>query len=615
MKISSCMLYILPQTQNKEIRPEMDISPSISKSDRFMTASSFSSSPSKLHRQRRKIFPSSSSRSSSPSFQSPFVKSNHSTTAVLNHTCQNRRFSSSSNPNNSASRRISTADRRSIFNFDSKNLSPNSFSMQESSCASTCSISSNDSAHHDRRKESHGKVSVTKHPSLSMTLMSNNNNIKKQMKVNPPFKRLPKTSPSSNESNSLLPSPSSSESRTTSTTSKGSSSGHSNQNDTSQKATVKSNNAAEMITILTEQRHQQQQSSLESEGNHNSENNDSHISKKEQIDLTTSTVQEKNTKEKIPPQLQSSRSKSKATSKSNISNNTLERRLFHALHSSQVKNPSIKEFKECWAFSKAVQTCFSKDNIEIVLDVAGGHGALGALLLLSLPTTIKSIIIDPAKVNGGVELAWGKFYSTTVKRKELTYRHECLRSGLRKELDHALNVLGVSPKRILVVACHACQHLSDETLEIACEHGVHVTVMPCCQKDLTGGSFKAFGKQLSMNIGVVMDILAAGKVMSWNNGKKSRVKYQVKMKLIDDKITPQNRIILCKAKDLDDDDLEQEKIKIAHERLTRAYHKAHGNTKNSFIQVYEKLKTATCIKSLSVGLVTGVVLSYVLRKR
>jgi 8-oxo-dGTP diphosphatase len=59
---------------------------------------------------------------------------------------------------------------------------------------------------------------------------------------------------------------------------------------------------------------------------------------------------------------------------------TLEKRLFHALHINHVQSPSIKEFKENWSMANAVRT-FMKDEsrMEYVLDVAGGHGALGQL--------------------------------------------------------------------------------------------------------------------------------------------------------------------------------------------------------------------------------------------
>lgn len=201
-------------------------------------------------------------------------------------------------------------------------------------------------------------------------------------------------------------------------------------------------------------------------------------------------------------------------------------------------------------------------------------------------------MVDPADVGGGgIQECWGEFF----KGKRLEYRYECLRTGLRAELDRVLKKQGflggggggekaVDPKRILVVACHACQHLTDETLEIACSYGVHVTVMPCCQKDISdGSSFKAFAKQVGIGIGLMMDLLSAGKVMSWNNGIDAGVKYQVRMKTIDGKITPQNRLILCKAMGLQEYESEINKVDIAHDRLKTAYSKAHEHRKNVHI--------------------------------
>ncbi len=377
---------------------------------------------------------------------------------------------------------------------------------------------------------------------------------------------------------------------------------------------------------------------------------------------------------------------------------TLEKRLFHALHEHNINNPSIKEFKECWAFANAVKKYYythprsNKNNhktnskskeeqtsstapIQLILDVAGGHGALGALLLTLLPTTKKCVVIDPADVKGGVELAWNQFYnrgvedndeggegggtdpskknidsknvspssSSSPSKKELVYRHECLRSGLKAEIENALgrthsssssdssSTSTLTPQQILVVACHACQHLSDETLEIACSYGVHVTVMPCCQKDLTtGGSIKAFAKQAQMNFGLVMDILMAGKVMSWKNTtagvgammgdddeNNARYTYQVKMKMIDERITPQNRMIMCKSKKivvLDDsgngEDLHLKKMKdVAHDRLTKAYHAAHRTAKKKMTIMQTKVKDSICFKSLGLGVVAGVVVT------
>ncbi|KAL7527919.1 LOW QUALITY PROTEIN: hypothetical protein ACHAXR_002189 [Thalassiosira sp. AJA248-18] len=241
---------------------------------------------------------------------------------------------------------------------------------------------------------------------------------------------------------------------------------------------------------------------------------------------------------------------------------TFEKRLFHALHINRIHSPSIKEFKENWAMANAVRK-FMKDDtrMEYVLDVAGGHGALGALFLLLVPRCHTAIVIDPAKcVSGkrGVSDAWSRFWSNDTNNSETTkktlrYRHECLRTGLREELKCIFQQ--TKSTNVTVVACHACQHLTDETLQIASEFGVNVAVMPCCQKDHDGW-WKGLANRLvnssdddnaSLSIGALMDLLAAGKMMSWETGASAGVQYQVKMKLMDAAISLQNRMILCCA--------------------------------------------------------------------
>jgi len=250
----------------------------------------------------------------------------------------------------------------------------------------------------------------------------------------------------------------------------------------------------------------------------------------------------------------------------------LEQRLFHALHMRKLNSPTIKEFKEAYAFVRALRL---KKAFDVVLDVAGGHGALGALFCIT--TSIQhAIIIDPAQVgNQGVQRAWGSFLNKD--HKTLRYRHECLRTGLPKELQTALQTFDRS--RILVVACHACQHLSDEIVQISCQYGVSVAVMPCCQSDTTNGKH---WKQSSHNLGIpiqyTMDLLLAGKALSWNVGQELGVTYDVRVKVIDKSITPQNRLVLCRAISTKDNmaaQQQQTNIAKAHQSLQIAYARAH----------------------------------------
>ena len=457
---------------------------------------------------------------------------------------------------------------------------------------------------------------------------------------------------------------------------------------------------------------------------------------------------------------------------------SLEQLLFRALRDNGVRSPSSKEFDESYAFVNAVRSSLFRSNkkkkkkqqerrqqhhnnntstpdadttftssydnnnngsniqpgtynshnqplepprqqepqLDLVIDVAGGHGAVAALFLI-LTSAREACVIDPARVGkGGVAKAWSPFYNkdnNNKDRKVLRYRHECLRIGLPQELEHALTMnthrsrsmpmddderrrRRTTNANVLVVACHACQHLSEEVLQIAHQYGVHCAVLPCCQTDLSPGApWKATAKNLQIPFATVMDLLLAGKAQSlvtttrattrsttlgnvsflspptaplipplsqpkppddnhvdWTRKEQEEelnhqqrkhtreplpwhASYQVRMKVMDPKITPQNRIIVCRSlvtidrrdhhRDPDDDSTlvvvgggaaavsnttnkqsglfdfhrnaaQMEAVNKAHQRLERAYHKAHRHAKPAPI-VKEGTSPASTINS------------------
>ena len=300
---------------------------------------------------------------------------------------------------------------------------------------------------------------------------------------------------------------------------------------------------------------------------------------------------------------------------------SLEKRLFHELHANHIHSPSVKEFKENWTFANAVRSSMKDgERMEYVLDVAGGHGALAALFLLLVPNCHTAVVIDPAQCTSGkngVKEAWSKFWNDDCNEKDLRYRHECLRTGLRKELDAILKKSNVQSTNITVVACHACQHLTDEILEISQQYGVNVAVLPCCQKDHDGwwkGLTKRLVKGSTIPIGVIMDVLVAGKMMAWDTGQPAGVRYEVKMKLMKESISPQNRMILCKAilreggDESSNGKIERKKA-LAHEKLQRAYHAAHKLPNES---KSAPSKSDWCRSSLMTGFCIGSLFSFFL---
>lgn len=215
---------------------------------------------------------------------------------------------------------------------------------------------------------------------------------------------------------------------------------------------------------------------------------------------------------------------------------------------------------------------------------------------MAVNTAPEAVVVDPADVGrGSVQKAWAKY----LEGKELRYRHEGLQTGLPAELAGATK-RGVPPDRILVVACHACQHLSDETLQIACRHGSHVAVMPCCQRDLSPGSvWKTVAKSLGIPMEIVMDILLAGKAMSWF----SKTSYDVRMKVLERSSTPQNRLIICRV-DASMAAHRQESMAAAENKLDKAYHRAHilaGGKKASFVESTLLVESFPLVASFCLG--------------
>lgn len=171
---------------------------------------------------------------------------------------------------------------------------------------------------------------------------------------------------------------------------------------------------------------------------------------------------------------------------------------------------------------------------------------------------------------------------------------------------------------------------------------VNATAFSGWWKGLTNRIATSRGKNATLSIGALMDLLACGKMMGWDTGLNAGVRYQVKMKLIDEATTVQNRVILCKAIRRDavssHNGSREKKMELAHERLVRAYNRAHvlpingaedGKRKkrndlnepvenNNRSSITEKRTTVPdsptdwCVRSLLTGVCIGAGLSLVL---
>ena len=106
-----------------------------------------------------------------------------------------------------------------------------------------------------------------------------------------------------------------------------------------------------------------------------------------------------------------------------------------------------------------------------------------------------------------------------------------------------------------------------------------------------------------------MDLLLSGKIMGLGT-------YDVRMKCLDPKITPQNRIILCRAVK---DPLEhQANIAKAHAKLETAYRKAHAvpTSNRKWTDVSSNLPNiAPPMLYLAAGFATGAVTAFAFSRR
>ena len=225
----------------------------------------------------------------------------------------------------------------------------------------------------------------------------------------------------------------------------------------------------------------------------------------------------------------------------------------------------LKEFQECYNFAVSVQKNYGRTSIDYVIDVAGGHGALASLLLV-MTGAKEAVVVDPALCAAGVKgvaAAWGSMHTGKVLR----YRNEGLETALAEEIYHAKRACGEGlASRVVVVACHACQFLTDEVLDICEAWNVNVAVMPCCQK--VDPSLKAFAKAVKVEVGAVSDLMAAGRMMK---------NYKVKVRVLAKAATPQNRLIMCTLKSAVDLSAKEKSLRTAKDKLERVYHAAHKN--------------------------------------
>jgi hypothetical protein len=176
-----------------------------------------------------------------------------------------------------------------------------------------------------------------------------------------------------------------------------------------------------------------------------------------------------------------------------------------------------KELYEAWEMARRVRRRFRGGR---VVDLAGGHGLLGQLLLLLDASSPAALVVDEvvpasaAMVHEALTGTWPRLHG------RVTF--------LQSDLDGTTLDRGD-----LVVSCHACGGLTDRVLARAAAAGARVAVLPCCH-DVRAASGAALGGWLDPALAI--DVARA----QWLESRG----YTVWTQTIPADITPKNRLLL-----------------------------------------------------------------------
>ena len=207
---------------------------------------------------------------------------------------------------------------------------------------------------------------------------------------------------------------------------------------------------------------------------------------------------------------------------------TLQSKLYWRLRQAPPPKPCDKEVKEALAFFHATQKFVKRKAL--VIDCCGGHGLVGALYVRF--GRAARVVIDKFRppafdhLGAALELPPGV----------LAYAEADVTTELPRQLALA-KAAGHSPVDVIVVAVHACAHLTDRVADACINGGVDFAVMPCCHRDATPGStMRQVASALGIHVHAAVDVARLG---AWASRG-----YDCRFRTIDDSITPENRVLI-----------------------------------------------------------------------
>lgn len=176
-----------------------------------------------------------------------------------------------------------------------------------------------------------------------------------------------------------------------------------------------------------------------------------------------------------------------------------------------------KELFEAWELARRVRRRFRGGR---VVDVAGGHGLLGHILLLLDDSSPTAHIVDPAVPSAARALAERLVVTWPRLEGRVRFHPVALEEFVLESGD-------------VVVSCHACGVLSDRVLDRAVGAAARVAVMPCCHDVDTCDDARLSGW---LDASLAIDVARATRLAQRG--------YDIWTHTIPRTVTPKNRVLL-----------------------------------------------------------------------